>query len=365
MSMIDPHDVTRHVCYSDEEDGSTQAFSLPLGTNIPDKLQDPDTGYILHRYTESEPCANISNPASLSLAQNVLTMEQLFSNPVGGNPFPNASPVTPACSVVPLYDCAAAYEQKRNRIISKYFKKSPFFERGKRISKCDSIELAGSASFSEWFNLAIGTNNTINTYGPDNDNFRVRLFAAFAESEALRQHHREDNQHLQILLECLNEQFKGNLDMSNGLQWNFFFGGKIAEDAGYVKLIQVFFNCSRNDAIWTLAYMVGIDFEKMFTTYATHLMAENDVRPVRDETVPQNLFEIVDGKYKLFAKLTDLHLHQGNSFQTIGAITTYQRGETTFCLPATVGRRELSIGRYQSGTFLLNQHLFYDIRDAS
>ena len=81
--------------------------------------------------------------------------------------------------------------------------------------------------------------------------------------------------------------------------------------------------------------------------------AELNGRALQSEDVPA-ILNIEGGSVVILKEKTYIY---GNAGQPIGAILRYRCNDNEFCLPATVGRGELSIGKCKPTAHFFNQHL--------
>ena len=107
------------------------------------------------------------------------------------------------------------------------------------------------------------------------------------------------------------------------------------------------------DAIATLANILGISFENFYQLSSEKHAAELNGRALQSEDVPA-ILNIEGGSVVILKEKTYTY---GNAGQTIGAILLYRWNDNDFCLPATVCRGELNMGKCKPTAHFFNQHL--------
>ena len=107
------------------------------------------------------------------------------------------------------------------------------------------------------------------------------------------------------------------------------------------------------DAIATLANILGISFENFYQLSSEKYAAELNGRALQYEDVPVPLNLQGGGVVSLKEKI---YIY-GNAGQPIGAILCYQGNDNYFCLPATVVRGVLCMGKCKPTAHFFNQHL--------
>ena len=221
----------------------------------------------------------------------------------------------------------------------------------------DCIALAGKDSFSVAFNNVLGTANTTNIYGLDDDLIKVAICEVLLEREASWKFRSGSNLHLQNTLN-INEgcdgdgmTVSGELGTDNELRWSLNYG--ITKGTSWTKLFCYVFNLSRMDAMATLANILGMSFDNIYQLSSEKHAAELNGRALQSEDVPA-ILNIEGGSVVILKEKTYIY---GNAGQPIGAILRYRCNDNEFCLPATVGRGELSIGKCKPTAHFFNQHL--------
>ena len=227
--------------------------------------------------------------------------------------------------------------------------------------QCDNakvlIPLSGTNSFSKAFSTALGTANTTNISDLRDDQVLVSFFKAFLERVASCQFRSGRNKHLQETMN-INEGWNrdgmtvsGELGTDNELRWSLNSG--ITKGTSWTRLLRCLFNLSRMDAIATLANILGISFENFYQLSSEKHAAELNGRALQSEDVPA-ILNIEGGSVVILKEKTYTY---GNAGQTIGAILLFRWNDIDFCLPATVCRGELSMGKCKPTAHFFNQHL--------
>lgn len=227
--------------------------------------------------------------------------------------------------------------------------------------QCDNakvlIPLFGTNSFSTAFSTALGTANTTNISDLEDDQVLESFFEAFLEREASCQFRSGRNKHLQEIMN-INEGWNrdgmtvsGELGTDNELRWSLNSG--ITKGTSWTRLLRYLFNLSRMDAIATLANILGISFENFYQLSSEKYAAELNGRALQYEDVPVALNLQGGGVVSLKEKI---YIY-GNAGQQIGAILCYQWNDNYFCLPATVVRGVLCMGKCKPTAYFFNQHL--------
>ena len=227
--------------------------------------------------------------------------------------------------------------------------------------QCDNakvlIPLSGTNSFSKAFSTALGTANTTNISDLRDDQVLVSFFKAFLERVASCQFRSGRNKHLQEIMN-INEGWNrdgmtvsGELGTDNELRWSLNSG--ITKGTSWTRLLRCLFNLSRMDAIATLANILGISFENFYQLSSEKHAAELNGRALQSEDVPA-ILNIEGGSVVILKEKTYTY---GNAGQTIGAILLFRWNDIDFCLPATVCRGELHMGKCKPTAHFFNQHL--------
>lgn len=216
-----------------------------------------------------------------------------------------------------------------------------------------SLELVGDENFSPGMEWLVGKANITNIYGVEDYGVEIAIFEASVESKALYEVHNESNHTLVTLLRIARRECGVNLSKGPDGELRWRIGYQNIEGTSLVDLIRHIFTISRLDALATLAGIVNISFENITRlSSVSHVAEEQGIVPL-DDMIPRFLFL---SRYQGVAERIKLKKIKGHSGQTVGAIALYRYGETLFGLPATVGKRTLSIGIYKPTAFWLNQH---------
>lgn len=225
----------------------------------------------------------------------------------------------------------------------------------------DCIALVGKDSFSLAFDNVLGTANTTSIYGPDDDLVKEAMFEALLELESSRQFRSDNNPHLQNMLNIKEGWSRdamtvfGELGTDNELKWSINHGR--TKGTSWIKLLCALFNLSRMDALATLANFLGMKFKNLYYLSSEGHAAELNDGSLQDEDVPASLHLPGLPTGSACAELVDKTYIYGNAGQIIGAILRYRLNGNDFCLPATVGRGVLCVGKYKPTAHFLNQHL--------
>ena len=233
-------------------------------------------------------------------------------------------------------------------------KKWPILKEAQVKQPKDSLELAGERHFSSDFRSLIGEENVTNVQGIDDEVLHVALYEALVEENALRQLRGRDSQYLERLLNIHEPGLSvtGSIGPDGKAGW--YISPWNVKGTSLVELISRIFSVSRLDAIATLAEIVGMDFCNIEGLSNTKHAVEGKSIQSLERAIPKFLPLT---RLQTNAVLIDLVDIKGNAGQIIGAIAQYKCDGRTFCLPATVGRGTLAIGRYKATAVFLNQHL--------
>jgi hypothetical protein len=273
-------------------------------------------------------------------------------------------------AITPQQDYYTGYDRNERQAVKSPFK-GPSLEDLKHLARKwpkkeqqkppkNSLALAGDSHFSADFARLFKANVT-NIYGLEDDILRVADFEARVDEEALRQFRGHSNRVLENILHAANHVF--GVESSTGADGKLRWRIPVWNIEGYslVDLIRNLFNISRLDALATLAVIVYMSFENVSQLSSeSHVAEEKGIMPL-DSAIPSVLFFARLQGYAQLINLVDIVGHSG---QIIGAIAQYRYGESIYCLPATVGRRTLSIGIYKATAFWLDQHKI-DVQPAA
>ena len=224
----------------------------------------------------------------------------------------------------------------------------------------DGIALAGKDSFSSAFTAALGMANTTNICGLDDVLIKAAVFEALLEREASCQFASGSNANLRALLNIKESHGResmtvsGELGPDNELRWTLNLK---TTGTTWARLLCMIFNLSRMDALATLANILSMSFDNLSKLSSDRHAVElkGGSRPIED--VPDSLHLPGLPAGSACAELMEIRYIYGNAGQIIGAILRYRLNENDFCLPATVGRGVLCMGKYKPTAHFLNQHL--------
>lgn len=224
-----------------------------------------------------------------------------------------------------------------------------------------NIQLAGRDSLSPAFNETLGKVNTTNIYGLDDNLIKVAVFEALLELEASHQYllggnralHAIENINVCSPHEKISVSF--NLTHNNKLLYRLNFGDY--SKGTWVELLCKVFNLSKLDAIATLADILKMSYEKLFQLSSERHSAELNGRSRSNDDIPDVLYLSGLPAGSSCAELMETRYIYGNAGQIIGAILRYRLNGNDFCLPATVGKNLLCMGKFKTTAHFLNQHL--------
>lgn len=222
------------------------------------------------------------------------------------------------------------------------------------------IGLTAGDSFSPAFEKAIGSANTTNIYGLDDDLTSEAIFEALVEREATNQYRSGSNTYLDGLLN-IDDGYRGGMVVSGELEpdgkllWRINHG--TVNKGAWLDLTRTVFSLSRLDALATLAKIVNMDIERLQTLSSDRHPIELNGSLHSDEDVPKVLHLSRFPAGSACAELVGNAYIYGNAGQVIGAILSYRLDGKDFCLPATVGKKILCMGKYKPTAHFLNQHL--------
>ena len=223
------------------------------------------------------------------------------------------------------------------------------------------IALAGKDLFPPAFAPALGMANTTNICGLDDALISEAFWGALLEREASRQFRFGSNTHIQKFLNIKEGYARNGMTVSgevgtdNELHWNLNRGS--AKGTSWRELLRMIFNLSRMDALATLANILSMSFDNLSKLSSDRHAVElkGGSRPIED--VPDSLHLPGLPAGSACAELMEIRYIYGNAGQIIGAILRYRLNGNDFCLPATVGRGVLCMGKYKPTAHFLNQHL--------
>lgn len=216
------------------------------------------------------------------------------------------------------------------------------------------------------FIKVFGTANATNITGQDDELLLIAFFEALLEHEASVQYQKNTDSTVAKLFKIDESQFPvsgvnlrvwGNISSNRQLTWNTNLIGHANAGTSWTSLLQTIFNLPRLDALATLAQLLGMSFKNLHQLSCDTHSAELHGTWRFDDGVP-NLLQLRGFPNGLgCAKLMGTTHIYGNANQVIGAFLRYQLDGNDFCLPATVGRGELCVGKYKPTAHFFNQHL--------
>lgn len=224
-----------------------------------------------------------------------------------------------------------------------------------------STALTRKDSFSPAFETAIGIVNVTDVHGLEDERILEAVFEELLEHEATQQFRSGNNYNLEALLNIHKDLYCGGMEVSGKIAMNgkshwSINHGKI-EGIAWVDLLCAIFNLSRLDALATLANILHMRFENLYQLSSDVHTAEANGEPFKSEEVPQEIHLPRLPAGSACAELVEKVDIIGNAGQVIGAVTMYRLNGNDFCLPATVGRGVLSLGKYKPVAYFLNQYL--------
>ena len=224
-------------------------------------------------------------------------------------------------------------------------------------SKNETLNLAGESSFTCSFVDAINEVNTTAIFGLEKTSILEAFFDALCEHEA-RSQLREDNHDILNRICNIRERdlrVETWLDTNNNFFWEIDFGR--ITGTSFTKLFGAVFNLSRLDALATLAHVVGLSLKNLSQLSSDpHTAESRGISQRLKKNIPETLFLPGLPASEACAVRMEPERIYGNMGQVIGAIARYQLNGREFCLPATVGRGELCMGKYKPTAHFLNQH---------
>jgi hypothetical protein len=169
--------------------------------------------------------------------------------------------------------------------------------------------------------------------------------------------------HLETVFEGLVEQELSLQRNSNELLSKLDLIPKFIKQT-YIEHVQILLNIPHADAVCTVGNIVNLNISNLYKISSHKHIAENNPVSYYNNAI-QKIIKLprpIDG-------IGEAHVKRivnicGYSGQNIGAFVLYECGKRQFCLPATVGNRELCIGKYKPTAFFLNQDLLDKNPDA-
>ncbi len=220
------------------------------------------------------------------------------------------------------------------------------------------VDLHGRHPFSHSFTTAIGGATISNNYGLEDELVLEAIFETLLEREATSQfYEKTDNNYIKAvtLIRDENVQLFVSVEADGKPRWRINYGS--ITGTTWTRLISIVFNLSHRDALATLANILSMSFDNLYKLSSDRHAAEfnGGSRPIED--VPDTLHLPGLPAGSACAELMEKRYIYGNAGQIIGAILRYRLNGNDFCLPATVGRGILCMGKYKPTAHFLNQNL--------
>lgn len=219
-------------------------------------------------------------------------------------------------------------------------------------------DLHGRHPFSHSFTAAIGGATISNNYGLEDELVLEAIFETLLEREATAQfYEKTDNSYIKAvtLIRDENVQLFVSVEADGKPRWRINYGSTTGTT--WTRLIAIVFNLSHRDALATLANILNMSFDNLSKLSSDRHTAELNGGSRLIEDVPASFHLPGLPAGSACAELMEKRYIYGNAGQRIGAILRYQLNGSDFCLPATVGRGVLCVGKYKPTAHFLNQHL--------
>ncbi|MGV7004644.1 AAA family ATPase [Desulfovibrio sp. QI0442] len=221
-----------------------------------------------------------------------------------------------------------------------------------------NIDLHGRRNVFHSCEAAIGHANISNNNGMEDRTVLEAIFEVLVEREATRKFLEEEDNDIKAiaLIKDKDIQIDISVDTNGKPCWKINFGS--ITGYSWLSLLSSIFNLPRMDALATLAKIVGMDFYNL-TRLSSDLHTAESLGTFQQlgEDIPEVLHMPGLPKGVACAELVDKTYIYGNAGQVIGAILRYRLNGHDFCLPATVGRCVLCMGKYKPTAHFFNQHL--------
>ena len=219
------------------------------------------------------------------------------------------------------------------------------------------LKLAGKMTFSPAFQAALGTANVTDIHGLENMLTLEDVFEALLEREASHQFCAGRNSSLQALMGIKDHglMVSGSVGNDGTLHWHLNHGKTTG--SSWTALVGSVLNLSRMDSLATLASILNMNFDNLHQLSSAKHAAElhTGLRPVDEVPALLHLRSLPAGD--ACAELVEKVYSYGHAGQVIGAILRYRLNGKYFCLPATVGRNVLCVGKFKATAHWLDQHL--------
>ena len=245
-------------------------------------------------------------------------------------------------------------EQLRSLIVE-----SPSFHHPRKSS--GGITLTGKHSFPLVINDAFGKANTSNIYGQGDNLILEHIFEDILEQEASRQYRSGRNLNLQKIL-SINEGWGrdnmivvGEVGIDNELKWSINHDQR--KGTTWVALLCAVFNLPRIGGAATLASILKMSFENLYQISSVTHAADLNGGALLGEDVPKRFHLRGISSDMACITLEETKYIYGSAGQVTGAFLRYRLNGHDFCLPATVGRGVLCLGKYKPTAHFLNEDL--------
>lgn len=215
--------------------------------------------------------------------------------------------------------------------------------------------------FPQVVNDAFGETNTSNIHGQEDYQILEAFFEALLEREAARQYRSGSNLHLQRILN-INEGWgreditvAAELGIDNELKWSINRGQR--KGTTWIALLCAEFNLPRIDGATALANILKMCFENLYQLSSAAHAADLNGGALLGEDVPNRLHMQGISRELACITLEEKKYIYGNAGQVTGAFLRYRLNGQDFCLPATVARGVLCLGKYKPTAHFLNEDL--------
>ena len=273
--------------------------------------------------------------------------------------------VTASPALPPLWACTPAWNYPHYDSTNHTYTRTDFLHlitkwpsSHKLVTSTVDVGLQGRHPFSHSFGAAIGSANISDNYGLEDELVLETIFEALLEREATFQFREKTDSNIRAITLIRNEgaYISITVDADGKPRWKMNLGR--TKGSSWLSLVSAVFNLSRLDALATLAKIVGMDFYNLSRLSSDlHTAESSGTFQQPEENIPEILHLPGLPGGTTCAELMDTTYIYGNAGQVIGAILRYRLNEHDFCLPATVGRCVLCMGKYKPTAHFFNQHL--------